>query len=233
MNKNNIKFIAHRGYSYLETENTLSAFEKALESDFYGIEIDIHLSKDKQIIVHHDDTTNRLGNKSLVIKESLYSELKEVRLKDINTNTYKKEIPLLKEVLELSKKYNKHSIVEIKPSLNIDELKLVNNLLKKYEKITVISFDLNNLINLRKINKKISLEYLTSVFNEDNFMICKKNNINLDLNYKLINKDNMNYFKKHNFTINCWTVNDYNIAQQLTNLKVDYITSDKINKIEK
>lgn len=232
MKKNKIKFIAHRGYSYIETENTMSSFKKALESDFHGVEIDIHLTKDKVVVVHHDDTTTRLSNESYIIKETMYDELKEVKLIDINTNEYTHKIPTLKEVLDLVGKYNKISIVEIKPNLSINDLKIVDSLLRSYENIIVISFHLDNLISLRKLNKNINLQFLTSKNNPKNFNICSKYNIDLDLNYKLINDSFLKSIKDKSFIINVWTVNDINIVKKLSDLNIDYITSDKISKIE-
>lgn len=229
---NKTKFIAHRGYSAKETENTISAFLLALNSSFSGIELDIHLTKDKYIVVHHDDNTNRLGNKEYTIKDVNYNLLKEVKLIDINTNEYVHNIPLLDEVLSLSNEYKKESFVEIKPNLLKDDLLLIYDTLIKYNDITIISFYLNNLITLREIDKNIKLQYLTSNFNIDNFNICKNNNINLDLNYKMINKERVKYFKEMNFIINTWTVNDEDISKQLIKYNINYITSDKIDNIK-
>lgn len=53
-----MQFIAHRGGSGLRVENTLAAFENAIELDAAGAELDVHLSRDGQVVVHHDDTLN-------------------------------------------------------------------------------------------------------------------------------------------------------------------------------
>ncbi len=49
------KWIAHRGLSYKYPENSIPAFENAAMLPFYGIETDIHILKDRQIVTHHDD----------------------------------------------------------------------------------------------------------------------------------------------------------------------------------
>lgn len=54
------KFIAHRGLSGIETENTVAAFLAAANRSYYGIETDVHLTKDGKFILIHDDRTKRL-----------------------------------------------------------------------------------------------------------------------------------------------------------------------------
>ncbi len=57
------KMIAHRGLSGMETENTLAAFEAACKRLFYGIETDVHVTKDGKYIIFHDECTGRLCEK--------------------------------------------------------------------------------------------------------------------------------------------------------------------------
>ncbi|HEX7340944.1 MAG TPA: glycerophosphodiester phosphodiesterase family protein [Rhodanobacteraceae bacterium] len=53
-----MQLIAHRGGSGLRVENTLAAFAHAIELGAAGAELDVHLSRDGEVIVHHDDTLN-------------------------------------------------------------------------------------------------------------------------------------------------------------------------------
>lgn len=53
-----MKYIAHRGFGGLRVENTLAAFENAIALGAAGAELDLHLSRDGQVIVHHDDVLN-------------------------------------------------------------------------------------------------------------------------------------------------------------------------------
>lgn len=222
-----MKYIAHRGYSSKQTENTIEAALFAAKTNyFYGIEYDIHLTKDNRFIVHHDFTTKRLSEFDINIKDVTYNELSKVKLINKKTNKFDLKIPLLNEYINICNKYNKVNIIEIKPIFNDDEIKLFLDKIKKANSVIVISFDLNNLLKIRKLNNNIKLQYLTGEFNKDKFELCKLNNIDLDLNYALINKDNMNYFKENNFIVNCWTVNNNELVNELKNLKVDFITTD-------
>ncbi|HHT55584.1 MAG TPA: hypothetical protein GX012_03380, partial [Acholeplasma sp.] len=111
-----MKYIAHRGYSSKATENTIEAAILAGKSKyFYGIEYDIHLTKDNRFIVHHDFTTKRLSEFDINIKDVTYNELSKVKLINKKTNKFDLKIPLLDEYINICNKYNKVNVIEIKP----------------------------------------------------------------------------------------------------------------------
>ena len=91
-------FIAHRGFFNNSTdapENTILAFKKAVESG-YGIELDVQITKDKQIVVAHDYDLKRLCDKDVLIKDLSYNELCEYKI--LNSC---ESIPLLTDVLNV------------------------------------------------------------------------------------------------------------------------------------
>ena len=86
------RLIAHRGmYNDKYLENTLPAFKRAIIYN-YAIELDIHLLKDNNVVVYHDNNLKRLTGIDKLISECTYSDIKKIDC--IN-------IPLLCEVLEL------------------------------------------------------------------------------------------------------------------------------------
>ena len=88
--------IAHRGLHTKDIpENSLSAFENALKNN-YAIELYVHFTKDKDVVVFHDENLKRITNDTRNIEDVNYDELKNLRLG--NTNEI---IPTLEEVLEL------------------------------------------------------------------------------------------------------------------------------------
>ncbi len=103
MSNKNLEFLkdnifAHRGYhleKYNVPENSLKSFEKAIQKG-YGIEIDLHLLKDGNIVVFHDDNTERMTGVNKLLKDCKYEDIKELRLKETNEH-----IPLFEEVLKL------------------------------------------------------------------------------------------------------------------------------------
>ena len=66
---------AHRGASGYAPENTLAAFQMAVDMNADGIECDIHLSKDGVFVVCHDETIDRTSDGSGKINEMTYAEI--------------------------------------------------------------------------------------------------------------------------------------------------------------
>lgn len=96
------KVIAHRGYSSQAPENTLAAFQRALETGADMIELDVHLSKDNQVIVIHDATLKRTTGESGTVKSKTLTELKQLDAGSWFSSEFKDEpIPTLEEVIKL------------------------------------------------------------------------------------------------------------------------------------
>jgi len=95
---------AHRGLSMQYPENTLSAFEAAAKlSGLTGIELDVQLTKDGEIVVIHDETIDRVTDGSGNVKDFTLNEIKAFKI-DAGNGKYT-TIPTLQEVLELLKPY--------------------------------------------------------------------------------------------------------------------------------
>ena len=62
MNQEKTKVWAHRGASGYAPENTLDAFRKAVEMGADGIELDVQMTKDGELVVIHDETIDRVSN---------------------------------------------------------------------------------------------------------------------------------------------------------------------------
>ena len=134
-------------------ENNLKSFKASFKKG-YGIETDIHLTKDHKFICFHDFTLNRIFKKKISIKNINYSKIKKISSK------YKKPIPLLKDLLIASK--NMHTLfIEIKPSFSKKILQKLLNETSKFSKCVFISFKHENIYNLLKIksNTKVGLSF--------------------------------------------------------------------------
>jgi glycerophosphoryl diester phosphodiesterase len=142
---------AHRGLHNISrgiAENTVPAFEKAVRGN-YGIELDVHLSKDNKVIVFHDDTLKRACGMDKQVSGMTYEEVKKYKL--FNTDQH---IPLLTDVLTLvSRKVP--LIIEIKSCKRLQELCLsVSNLLMEYKGLFCIeSFD-PRIVKWFRINRR-------------------------------------------------------------------------------
>ena len=129
--------IAHRGLDRgFVPENSMESFKKAIENN-YAIELDVQLTKDKELVVFHDSNLERLTGDSRDVKDVEYKELKLLKLE----NT-KETIPTLREVVELVN--NKVPLfVEIKDGDNAKELaQKTYEIMKDYKgRYVVLSFN--------------------------------------------------------------------------------------------
>ena len=99
-----ILVVAHRGFSGAAPENTLIAFEKAIEIGSDMIELDVHLSRDGEIVVIHDETLERTTNGKGMVADHTLKELKRLDGgSSFGPQFAGEKIPTLKEVLDLAK----------------------------------------------------------------------------------------------------------------------------------
>lgn len=96
-----MKIYAHRGNKSEYPENSLAAFQSAVELGVEGIELDVHLSKDNEMVVIHDETLDRTTNKSGEVQTLTLSELKQANLLNVDGSVSEELLPTLAEVLNL------------------------------------------------------------------------------------------------------------------------------------
>lgn len=107
----------HRGASGYAPENTLEAFELAAKQGAAGVELDVHLSSDGQVVVAHDETINRVSNGVGYIRDMTLAELKQYRYNKSHPEYINATIPTLREVYDLLKPYGLYVNVELKNSV--------------------------------------------------------------------------------------------------------------------
>ena len=162
-------------------ENCLESFKASFKKK-YGIETDIHATKDKKFVCFHDFTLKRIFKINKSIKDFKYQELKKIKYKSF-------KIPLLTEVLKLSK--NKYPIfIEIKPSLKKRLLSKLINETKGFNKVVFISFNKDNIDNLLKINSSIKVGL--SFSNRSSIKSILKSSINKKLKCLILDKKFLN-----------------------------------------
>jgi|TARA_X000000368_G_scaffold15658_1_gene12385 glycerophosphoryl diester phosphodiesterase len=152
-------------------ENILKSFKASFKKG-YGIETDIHATKDEKFVCFHDFTLNRIFKKKQSVKNMKYSQISNISTQN------KKPIPLLKDLLNASK--NKYPLfIEIKPTFSKKILKKLLHETSKFSKCVFISFRHKNIYNLLKIKSstKVGLSYSRSTSVK---AIIKKSN-----NYKI------------------------------------------------
>jgi len=194
-------------------ENLLNSFKQSFKKG-YGIETDIHTTKDNQFICFHDFTLKRIFKKNLCVKNLNYSKINEISTK------LGKSVPLLKDLLKISK--NKHDIfIEIKPLFSKTLLKKLIKETSKFTKCVFISFKHENIFKLLSIKKntKVGLSFHppTSVKK-----IIKKSN-DRKINYLILDKSYLRNkkiqklkIKKYYYTIK--TKSEFNKLKKNNNL---------------
>lgn len=227
------KLIAHRGlHKGVEIpENSLLAFKNTVEKN-YGIELDITISKDNQIVVFHDETLNRLCNVNGNIQEFDYAFLRKLKLYE--TNEY---IPLFSEVLKIvdSKVF---LFIEIKKHKNIGflEVKLCDLLSNYFGEYYICSFEKDILTWFRKnksvIKRGLIFEPLNIKFQKYNKLIFlykyfKTRPDFISLEYSLFNSDIHKFCKKKNLFVSVWTIDSKEKYQKVNSL-VDALIFEEI-----
>jgi len=155
-----MKIIAHRGYSAKYPENTLAAFEAAMDVGADMLEFDVLLSKDKVPVIIHDDTLDRTTNGKGLVASLTLKELKKLKAGG------EELIPTLEEVLQLTKsKIDLH--IEIKTEAVAEEQKdgveeLTLGLVNKYNfnsACIISSFSLLPLSRIKQMDSTLALAH--------------------------------------------------------------------------
>ena len=146
-----IKWISHRGESIDAPENSIAAFKLSLERHTDGMECDVHLTADGKVVVAHDPTTARMGDRKLVIAKSRYEELAAVNISGADETFPDERIPLFRDTLRLLGT-DREYYVELKPGSPelvpaVAEILAGENM--RPEQIVIISFD-REMIKLSK-----------------------------------------------------------------------------------
>ena len=108
------KVWAHRGASGYAPENTLESFKMAMDMKADGVELDVQLTKDNELVVIHDETIDRTSNKTGFVKDYTLAELKSFNFNNGNEKYEYAQIPTLKEVFQLLKPSNMVINIELK-----------------------------------------------------------------------------------------------------------------------
>ncbi|MFX1355688.1 MAG: glycerophosphodiester phosphodiesterase [Promethearchaeota archaeon] len=232
--KNEVLIIGHKGASKTEPDNTLRAFQKAIELKADYIEFDIHQSKDGEIVVMHDDNTLQTTGYDGYIKEMTLEELKKL---DCGMG---ERIPTLKEVIKLCK--GKIGLqIEVKV-INIGEK--VVDLLKEADLIEssiISSFIHNEVIKIKNYEPKAKVAALIPSQIEDSSnlkkvarrLIRKEKFFAIHPYFIGVNKELVDYCYKNNLKVNVWTVNEQKDMENLIKSGVDGIITDDIPLLKK
>ncbi len=246
--------IAHRGASAVAPENTIIAFEKALEIGVDAVEFDLHGTADGHVVVIHDATLNRTTTLSgLVRKKRLetikfadagawfhpdfrgdwrsYTDAAGREIGWLPPDAQAHRVPTLEEALACITP-KAIAVAEIKePEIAeaaISKIKEMNLL----EKVVIISFHTGALETVRALEPRIPTGWLIGSHNRANspITLCQKlaelGGTFLNVNHQLLNAEFVYELKRRGINLWCWTVDELARIRQMRTLGVQGITSN-------
>lgn len=233
-----MNIIAHRGASHYAPENTLAAFEKALEQKADGIELDVRLSKDGVPVINHDATINRTSNGKGFIHSQTLEQLKSYDFGSHFSRKFRHEkIATLEEVLELVRDTDITLHIELKngPLIPDDLEANTLELIYKYHmenKVIYSSFDHHSLQRLHKLDPraKISLLFHINLLNFFDYVDHTGLPVyGLHPNHFYVTEEMIAGAKERNMQLNVYTVNNKKMAKHYQQLGIDgLITNDPL-----
>ena len=161
------KVWAHRGASAYAPENTLEAFLLAAEQGADGVELDVQLTKDGEMVVVHDEEIDRVSDGSGFVKDYTLAELKTLNFNKTHPEYQDVKIPTLREVYEALKPTGMTINVELKTGIfwYKDLEKKVLELTKEMEmedRVIYSSFNHYSIQQMKKIVPEAETAYLYS-----------------------------------------------------------------------
>lgn len=166
MNKTEV--FAHRGSKGTHPENTLAAFEEAVRVGSDGIELDVQLSQDHELVVIHDETVDRTSNGEGLVRELSLQELKQLYAGSwLNKDYAGCRIPTLQEVFDFLNGCQFKGILNIElktnhyayPGIEEKMIELIDKTKPQF-KIVFSSFNYQTLIRLKKLNPAVEIALL-------------------------------------------------------------------------
>lgn len=226
----NIKIIGHRGASALEPENTIPSFNRAAKIGAWGVEADIYVLKDGNIVVFHDSNVERMTNGTGEIKNMNLIEVKSLNIDSGNNiSIYNNlKIPTLDEYLNCCVENKLTPIIEFK-AVNVENVKEIVDKIKKYgleDNTIIISTSYEWIRYIREYSDKIQFQYLNDITIENINLLKKYGNYGIDIKIDKITKDKVDLAHLNGAKVNVWTVNSRNDINRLIDMGVDMITSD-------
>lgn len=230
-----VLIVAHRGGASIGAENTLDCYKKGIAAGADMIEIDIHLTKDREIVICHDESINRTTNGKGKIRDLTLDEIRQYRALDADGNLTEERLPTMDEVFQLLVQTRAEGnpcqlLIEIKRSGNIYQ-GLEELLLQKIEKyqarewIVVQSFNDFALERMHQLDPSIRLEklfffklpglpYVMDWFHFAYFSYEKYHYISsFNMYYHFLTPSLLNNIHSHGKEVKIWTLEDTDVPR--------------------
>lgn len=207
------KVFAHRGFSARYPENSLLAFERAIEAGADGAEFDVQISRDGVPVVFHDENLVRITGTDALVKDLTLSELKQFdisyRFKD---ECPVQRIPTFEEYLSLVQKLDFFSNIELKTAIfEYDGIEqIVVGLVRKYglsERVILSSFNHYSLLRCKAVAPELPCGVLYECRIAEPQEYCKRLGMDyLHPDYRFLNDEELGKYERAGVMTSPWTV---------------------------
>ena len=230
------KIVAHRGFSGVAPENTLSAFSQAIEIGADYFELDVHMTKDSVVVVIHDEEIERTTSGDFIgnVRELEFAELKNAKVgysKKFGEQFINEPIPTLHDALKFAKGKIK-VCVEIKQQGIEKEVLQVIEELDMEQEVVIFSFYADVVENMLKLNKNVPTLYLSTFPKMEVIETAKKlgtKKIGVGI-YKAPSKKFIESAHQQGIEVWVWTVNEPAKMQKMKERNVDGLITNYPDK---
>lgn len=224
---------AHRGASGYAPENTLVAFQKAIEQGADGIELDVQMTKDRQLVIIHDETVNRVSNEKGWVKDFTFEEIRSLNFNKKFPEYGKTIIPTLEEVYLLMKDNDLTINVELKNGVvfyqDLEEKVLeLTKRMQLQERVIYSSFNHYSVMKLKSLDPSVKTGFLY----EDGYLDMPEYAARYGMDalhpamYNLQYPDFVDNCKKRRIEIRAWTINKIEDMKLLCDNKIDVMITN-------
>lgn len=232
--------IAHRGFSAVAPENTLAAFKLGWLSGADGVECDVHLTSDGQVVCIHDEDTKRVSGQNRVIATTAWEDLKGLDVGGWKGKKWAGEpIPLLEEAMNASPS-SLTWVIEIKcgPEIVAPLLEAIDSGGHDWRRVIVISFIQESLVELKAQRPSVAAYWLSYLDEQpdgsfkpsvDEILRTVKS-LKLDgfggQSGQGISAELASTLKDAGLKLNVWTVDDPKEARRMRDIGVTSVTTN-------
>lgn len=227
------KIWAHRGASGYAPENTLEAFRLARDMGADGVELDVQFTKDRQLVVIHDETIDRVSDGTGYVADYTLEELRKLRFNRTHPEYEGCVIPTLREVLELLRPAGMTVNIELKTGINFYDgiekqvLKLVEEL-GMGEQVIYSSFNHASVIRMKRLcpEARVGLLYSDGIWQPAEYA----SRLGAEALHPSLN--NMQYpqlmeqSRENGVKVHVWTVNGREELKRIAEMGVDAIITN-------
>ncbi len=223
----------HRGASGYAPENTIEAFVLAAEMGAEGIELDVHLSKDGEVVVIHDESIDRTSNGEGYVKDMTLEELRSYSFYNKMIDFVGVKIPTLEEVYEAIKGTEMLVNVELKTNIfryeGIEEKVLeITKKMGMEDRVLYSSFEHESIVKI----KELKPDAKTGVLYMEAFIgICEyAKKLGAEALHPALHlalrKGYAAMAKEQGLQLNVWTANEKEEIELLVNFEVESIITN-------